>query len=102
MALNCKQGELAVIVKSFAPSNIGKIVRCMEFCADGVALAHWKKTGPVWRIDQDTVWASQKGDQLRLPYASDTCLRPLRDSDGQDETLQWAGLPQPVQQPVPE
>lgn len=82
--LNCKQGDLAVIVRSMA-GNEGKVVHCLR-------LAHepWHAfDGPRWVVDRE------------LPHSTlgtcrtvaDCALRPLRDSDGEDEILRIAGLP---------
>lgn len=84
--MNCKQGDLAVIVKSYA-GNEGKIVRCIDFIGD-VHGPH-NIIVPTWRIDR------------RLPHCEggldnrvgDFQLRPIRDADGQDETLTWKDVP---------
>ena len=74
--LNCKIGDLAVIVKTSYPAEvryIGKIVRCVE---------------PIfscgWIVEPDI--AGYFG-------VHDDNLRPIRDSDGEDEMLRLAGKP---------
>lgn len=88
--LNCKPGDLAIVVKSHA-GNEGKVVRCLELQAlcklqqpDGSYF-----TGPAWVIDQGLV--SWGGVVMHL--TPDDFLRPLRDDDGVDEMLVRTGLP---------
>jgi len=88
--MNCKQGDLAVIVRSSA-GNEGKIVRCLSFLPsltcrqlDGTLV-----TSPAWVVDR----AIFGWDGYRLPGVRDALLRPIRDSDGQDEMLRLVGLP---------
>lgn len=92
MKLNCKQGDLAIIVKSLA-GNEGKIVRCLEYLGeidhmrdtDG---ALWKLRGgarPVWRIDR-TINFTNGRRTSQVTACSDANLRPLR-GDIEDETI---------------
>ena len=90
--MNCKQGDLAVVVRSVC-GNEGKIVRClryvrgMELGIDGC----WHECD-IW--ETDTVmpgWTGALGKSI-----ADSQLRPIRDQDGEDETLTWAGKPQEV------
>ena len=85
--MNCKQGDLAVIVRSVA-GNEGKIVRCVRFIGnevasmgDGISIyAMWHVEPPIndWRGFAKSVCA-------------DAFMRPLRDSDGEDEVLRLVG-----------
>jgi hypothetical protein len=88
--MNCKQGDLAVIVRSHA-GNEGKLVRCLEliglrcwFEADGSVSTLW-----TWRID--TPLFNAEGELF--PDIADDQLRPIRPGEGDDETLSWAGKP---------
>jgi hypothetical protein len=87
--MNCKQGDLAVIVKSTC-GNEGRILTCVrlatmaELAAEG--LAWW---GAAWLVDatlRDT-WG------VGVRFYPDSRLRPLRDSDGEDEVLRLVGRP---------
>jgi hypothetical protein len=63
-AVNCKQGDLAIVVKcKNAPENIGAIRTCVAIDDDG-----WGNVG--WELDRDL----PNGDNC----ICDTCLRPLR------------------------
>jgi hypothetical protein len=92
MKLNCKQGDLAVIVRSFA-GNEGKIVTCIRLATMAErAYARFDNAllpGEAWVIDR--VVLSANG--MRVPLAYDAQLRPLRDSEGEDEVLRLVGLP---------
>lgn len=90
--MNCKQGDLAIIVRSEA-GNEGKIVRCLKLLPNN----HWIccKTGihsfaDGWEIDQQ-VRLFTGGTTNRVP---DYRLRPIRDQDGEDEMLRIAGKPE--------
>jgi hypothetical protein len=89
--LNCKQGDLAVVVKSTA-GNEGKIVRCVRMHdSETHDLDGWPtfSSGPRWVIDRPL-----HGLAGRPIYTCpDRFLRPLKDSDGEDEVLRLVGRP---------
>ncbi|MBQ1761924.1 MAG: hypothetical protein IIZ92_03370 [Aquincola sp.] len=99
MALNCKQGDLAVVVRSSEGVNLGKIVRCIkqhptyrtltDFCGDFYE-------GHIWLIDPPLPGAGG----FITDAAPDAWLRPIRDNDGTDEMLRIAGLPRDHKQPT--
>lgn len=84
--LNCKAGDLAVIVRSFA-GNEGSIVRCVEY----VGVRSFKIVGkkPSWKIDRKIKNMSGGMNDI----VCDEFLKPLRDNDDEDEMLRIAGLP---------
>ena len=86
MRLNCKQDDLAVVVRS-AAGNEGRIVRCVKLTS-GIGLLGY---GPRWFTEPALLGVYGKP----VPPL-DACLRPLRDSEGEDEMLRIAGLPQPI------
>lgn len=90
--MNCKPGDLAVIVRSVVrPEAVGAVVRCVAFmpAPDGRA---------AWLIDRSlggpivTEMGLHQGD-----WWVDANMRPIRDNDGEDETLSWAGKPQHIE-----
>ena len=92
--MNCKHGDLAVIVRSVA-RNEGKIVRCLrlhsseDFDLYGGYIRSGGPRGVRWVIEGCVF--SLEGS--RLFTVADAQLRPLRDNDGQDEMLMLVGLP---------
>ena len=87
--LNCKKGDLAVIVNS-AAGNEGKIVRCLDY----IGLCEWDhidgvRLNETWRIDQKL----PPFDGFDDDTIEDHRLRPLRDSEGEDEVLRLVGKP---------
>lgn len=82
--MNCKQGDLAVIVRSLA-GNEGKVVQCLRPVLNELHAF----PGPRWLIDR-AIPHSTQGATLTV---ADCALRPLRDSDGEDEMLQLVGRP---------
>ena len=89
--MNCKPGDLAIIVKSHA-GNEGKIVRCIKY----IGKQYWEL--PNGQITLSHTWETDsltKGYEGGLsPRIQDELLRPIRDNDGEDEMLRIAGLPQ--------
>lgn len=83
---NCKVGDLAIVVKSWA-GHEGKIVRIVG----DAGIVGWLGIGyhKSWFIDQMLV--SEFGNPKNK--MADFQLKPLRDNGGDDETLAWAGKP---------
>jgi hypothetical protein len=76
--MNCKKGDLAIIVKSMA-GNEGKIVTCLEF---DPAVLFVGGIFPAWRVDR-----LLPTDQGRLDsWVPAAWLRPIRPGDMEDET----------------
>lgn len=102
--LNCKQGDLAIVVKS-TMGNEGKIVRCLKLLEGGDAVETSiggkvifsdkdVNVGVSWIVDNFVAAASTELFGLvSIKAAPDIALRPIRDTDGQDEMLRIAGLP---------
>lgn len=83
--MNCKQGDLALILRS-AAGNEGKIVRCVELA--GAWSAH-DGDGMRWVTDPPV-----RGLLGERAYPVLDCnMRPIRDSDGDDEVLRLVGRP---------
>ena len=86
--MNCKQGDLAVIVKAVCKENIGKLVVVTAYqfgveLSDGRVIDGWLFEGP-----------KMKGmGGVPVTVIPDDFLRPIRDNDGEDEMLRIAGLP---------
>ena len=91
--MNCKLGDVAIVVNSIR-GNLGKVVMCLEY----VGLVRWLNNDgssvecPTWKTDTDF----NNPLPIFTYLIADDQLRPLRDTDGTDETLEWAGVPAPV------
>ena len=95
MKLNCKQGDLAIIVKS-KMGNEGKIVRCLELLVtdhvpdlNGTLWKYMHGTRPIWRVDRAINFGNphaSPADVVQVTYVSDDKLRPLRGDLTDDET----------------
>jgi hypothetical protein len=86
--MNCKPGDLAVVVKACGP-NIGKIVRCIAFLpAHKVLTSRGKEILACWSIDPPL--PSHMAGVL-ADVAPDDWLRPIRDpgDDAIDESRAW-------------
>jgi len=90
--MNCKPGDLAVVVRSTV-GNEGRIFKCLRL-ADPSEFP-FVFSGPVWHIDTEVNVLIAGAYKKRVALCEDAVLRPIRDNPGADETLTWAGLPQP-------
>ncbi|WP_155496351.1 hypothetical protein [Comamonas testosteroni] len=90
--MNCRLGDLAIVVNDFEnPENNGALLKIVAHALPGQwdIPADWNCIPlSTFRFD-DKVVSPGRGV---LGYR-DRELRPLRDSDGQDQTLDWAGHP---------
>lgn len=89
--MNCKQGDLAFHMGGEFGSkspNLGKVVKCVRLLG---RVPGW--CGMRWEVE-GALLVGAKGSVVS--HADDAYLRPIRPGDGADETLTWAGKPQPV------
>lgn len=101
MKLNCKPGDLAIVIAGNKSS--GRIVRVSHLISRGTLAP--TKTGEWFEIGSDDMWILSEGSVFRshpkagvveTEYADDKYLRPILPGDGEDETLTWAGKPEEV------
>lgn len=97
--MNCKPGDLAVIVAGF-PENVGGLVRVIAIDPLLSDLRPWWQVETLSTLVYALEWS---GNQIvgSIPPGStssvaDEHIRPIRDQDGDDETLIWAGKPEKV------
>ena len=85
--MRCKPGDLAIVVRSVA-GNEGALITCLRLATyEEISSVNFtRRHGPIWVTDR--ALPSRLGRALAL--APDDFLSPIRDSDGQDETLTWA------------
>lgn len=104
--MNCKPGDLAVIVRATYAENLGRIVHVVEpWPFRGYPIGYTMHfRGRKWRIACDADWVIEPvGRPLIGAHAGhswsaapDFCLRPIRDQDGEDEILRLVGKPEGV------
>ena len=84
MTLNCKVGDLAIVVKSWS-GNEGRIVRCLELLPAGLQGMD-EEIGPLWRVDK--ALSTTRGGKYNGSafIAADCQLRPIRPLD-EPETI---------------
>ena len=94
MKLNCKEGDLAVVVRSATGKTVGQIVACVKLARiPGLYNADRSLSrGAVWETD----WYHPTVTGGIGNFVMDADLRPLRDNPGEDETLTWAPRKEPV------
>lgn len=99
--MNCKPGELAVIVRS-AAGNEGRIVEVMDSDVRGLPGSESWMPAPLWRVRSlGHPLPSDLGNSWSVFAFPDVWLRPIRNpgDDAQDETLAWKPVPLPAIQP---
>jgi len=89
--VNCKKGDLAVIISGF---DTGKIVTCVQLETPVWLQGYMHDLGPIWRVDRDLTWMEQSGNsfikllrKFSSPHIPDHHLRPLpppKDVDAYD------------------
>jgi hypothetical protein len=86
--MNCKPGDIAIVVRAGATAeNVGKLV---EVIGPSAAYPGW------WTVQSLSGWLAGASGRAMAGNIEDHRLRPLRDSDGDDETLTWVGKPAKV------
>jgi len=94
--MNCREGDLAVVVRSDYEQNVGVLVSVIA-AHPGLA-DYWYVVvlgrAEVYREGRLHP-AGSGGVRVR---AADSDLRPLRNGEGEDETFTWAGKPQGITQ----
>lgn len=101
--MNCKQGDLAFVINDPGfPENDGALVKVERLPLEdegwfgGVLVGDWVCTAVstvnAWANEEQTEKEpSLQGEEIVF---NDRHLRPIRPSEGQDETLSWKDVPQ--------
>jgi hypothetical protein len=105
MSTNVRPGDKAIVVQSRSVENVGKIVlvlheappRGSEFALPDGDLMHVTSAGVVWVVE--TCGGPIHAKYTHGGYARcgqfhafrDSALRPIRDTDGEDEMITIAG-----------
>ena len=79
MALNCKRGDLALVLSG---PNGGKVVTCLELLPAGADSVD-DSVGPLWRVDRPLIYTNDvlPGIVASKRLAPDRKLMPIRPGD---------------------
>jgi hypothetical protein len=106
MKLNCRPGDLAVVVRTHTPQNLGRVVSVVStlgwkaagtsFIGPDGDLKVTDRAGFYWWVEGRVI--GRKGEvtfEDNAGHAADEQLKPLRDpgDDATDETLEWIPVP---------
>lgn len=93
--MNCKPGDLAVFVKG-PPENIGIFARVIKCDWSDNTWTYCDASRPVqmWCNGAKDGAYSSTAEAGGNAWLEDRDIRPIRDSDGTDEMIRIAGLPQ--------
>lgn len=90
--MNCVAGDLALIVRSPLGLNLNTLVDVVTL------MGNHSELGPIWRVRaKGRSLVTELGIVCAACDIPDAWLKPIRDADGPDETLSWAGKPQPIE-----
>lgn len=93
--MNCKQGDLAIVVRSRA-GNEGKVLTCVRYTGVGILVGddnHFKQSSwgkDVWEVDTTMKVVTSEGiPDGTCNYVKDSQLRPLRGTltDNEEEIV---------------
>ena len=95
--MNCKQGDMAIIVRGPAQEYIGVTVRCLEFVGSPCGLTardgrtihtNNPETVDFWRVDGWFKYYNPDGENFEMDIVSDAYLMPITPPAQEDETTQ--------------
>lgn len=89
--MNCKQGDLAVIVRApaYNPQALGLMVQVVEFAGYGLYASTVPGLGnhePKWLVSASRPVRCAFGQDHRDFVVPDAVMRPIRPGDTEDET----------------
>ena len=95
--MNCKKGDLAIITRKapLEPRSLGAIVEIVRRGLD-MKFPQLEGLHPSWEVQSKTPLVMHNGVVSQYFIVPDAFLRPIRDSDGEDEMLCIAGKPEKV------
>ena len=78
--LNCKPGDMAVVIAGAKGAQIGKVVTCIRLLEEheSTSAVH---LGATWLIDSELWWKGLFGAHLK-PWCPDCCLMPIQSGIG--------------------
>lgn len=80
--MRCQVGDLAILVRSKVPENVGKICTVIGK-SDGL---HAEMFGSDWEIQFPRPVRLNNGEVSLTGFCADSSLRPIRPGDLEDET----------------
>lgn len=95
--MNCRPGDIAVLVNARYEESIGALVEVISLDAPRRGLPTWKCRA-ISRIKcfNDILLTAMVCEPGTIVYGPDSYLRPIRDNDGTDEMLTIVGKPEKV------
>lgn len=98
--MNVKPGDIAVIVRQprQEPRGLGAFVEVLR-AGRPACYARYGLTGPqvCWWVKSSTPLETDRHGACTEFVVPDAFLRPIRDNDGTDETLEWTTRPSDIE-----
>jgi len=79
--MNCKSGDLALVVKGM---NVGKMVQCIRLFEGDTyrGVTGFERSNPFWLLDREVVWKNTiTGELFNVDMLPDSSLLPIRPPD---------------------
>jgi hypothetical protein len=91
--MNCKPGDLAIVTRSVGP-NLGKIVKCIRLLTaqdlEDRKVIVTERYGAKWLVEGANLFGRREWETeftVKIDWAPDECLRPIRGQLGEDEMV---------------
>lgn len=86
--MNCKPGDLAMIIKTQAGAQNGIVVKCLHLYT-GLFYngQHASSDHPWWIIDKELSYTTKDRGMIKWAAVPDRCLMPIKPLDDEPEEL---------------
>lgn len=91
--MNCKQGDLAIVIQSRHKNNIGRAITCVSLASAAELHAVLGNYYPdfvhaIWRTDKSFLWTldNGRGRDIQANFCEDKALMPINPLN--DETVE--------------
>lgn len=98
--MNCKEGDLAIIVNSVDPEDLGKMVTCVRFVGKATLVHPLGFAAPsvrsdIWEVDREVTWRGrdERIPPHKFPLVPDAYLKPIRPGDMANEVMDRCNVP---------
>jgi hypothetical protein len=87
--VNCKPGDMAMVVRTQAGKQTGVIVRVLGVYAGPFKIGMADPANPIpwWKVDRELIYSTRSGAKIRFAAVADRCLMPINPLDDQVEEL---------------
>jgi hypothetical protein len=86
--MNCKPGDLAMIIKTEAGKQNGIVVRCLHLYTGLFNNGQYASSDrPWWVVDKELSYTTKSRRMIQTAMVPDCCLMPIKPLDDEPEEL---------------